>query len=161
MGGERANLMANFGVDFAHELRIVARVLRAGEDHVVPHEHTGAVALGQERGVGIQTPAPNTQQVEAALDRERYELGVVRGPHARVQEVCGDPVGALAEDGLAVDDELKQAAAVGGGVLANLDTTQAGLKLVRVEKRRVGQQFRLNRVQVRLAVLAGVPQAGV
>ena len=79
--------------------------MRAGEHHVLPDQQAHLVAELVEGVELVEAAAPHADHVHVGGDRFAEQAGDALARDARGQGIGGDPVGALAEDGDAVDLE--------------------------------------------------------
>ena len=91
---------------------LLLRVHGAGEHEILPDHDASAVAGFVEGGRLVDAAAPDAKHVHVGVDGHLHPFVVVLARQARQVAVGGDPVGALAEDLAAVDDEDERLALV-------------------------------------------------
>lgn len=117
--------------------RPFGRVDRAGVHEILPDQDALAVAKLIEEVVFVDAAAPDPEHVHVDVDRVPDRAFVGLAGDAGQEAVAGDVVGALAENGFAVEQE-PQAASVGVGLL--LDGDGAGARPVRCGRPAHGRQ---------------------
>ena len=106
--------------------RPFGRVDRAGVHEILPDQDALAVAKLIEEVVFVDAAAPDAEHVHVDVDRVPDRAFVGLAGDAGQEAVAGDVVGALAENGFAVEQE-PQAASVGVGLLLDGDGAEPDL----------------------------------
>ncbi len=109
MVAQPAHIVDRFLADIV-EQGLVVRIHRAGEHEVLPHQDAVPVAQVVDIVVLVDAAAPDAQHVHVRIGSRADDLVVDRVGDARQEAVIGDIVGALHEDGNAVEFDIKAGA---------------------------------------------------
>src|SRR5664280_2316326 len=151
------HVVPGLGLELEGE-RFFLRVGRACQREVLPDHHAELVTRLVEGLLLVQAAAPDAEQVDSCVLGLLHALAVPLRRDAAGEGVVGDPVHATAEDLDAVDREPEGCALVVGiRRRVELDLTEAGALVDRVENARVVVERHLDVVQRLLAKTVGPP----
>ncbi len=138
--GEPGDVLLGLGEDLATQ-RFVLRVGRAGEREVLPHQQSQLVAQLVEVVGLVDAAAPDAHQVAADIDDASQHILQPLAGHPSGQHVQWDPVDALDQYRLVVDDDGEPRSCVIGGPVqgggAEADPAPLGVQQATV---RIAQQ---------------------
>ena len=142
----------------AHVLqqRPFGRVDRTGVHEILPDQDALTVAKLIEIVVFVDAAAPDPEHVHIDVDRVLDRALVGFGSDAGQEAVAGDVVGALAENGFAVEQE-PQAASVGVGLLFDGDGAEPDLCAVAGQHTAAKLHGGTESIEVRFAHAAAPP----
>ena len=136
--------------------RPFGRVDRAGVHEILPDQDALAVAKLIEEVVFVDAAAPDAEHVHVDVDRVPDRAFVGLAGDAGQEAVAGDVVGALAENGFAVEQE-PQAASVGVGLLFDGDGAEPDLCAVAGQHTAAKLHGGTESIEVRFAHAAAPP----